>query len=220
MTGRISVTHEECAESFIVEKYILCELSAVERDDFEEHYFDCPECAEAVRRLSQLRAGTQAIMCGRVEEASSRWQQLQSWWSRRQPLGVQPALAGALAALCLTAVVGYQNLELRNQLRPQSVQSVFLAPATRGELPLVRSQATGPFVLLEADLPTASGKLTWSVRSGDGKVALDGAGPAPEPGLSFKVLLPADKLQAGEYALTVRSDSGNEWLFRFRNAMQ
>ena len=76
--------------------------------------------------------------------------------------------------------------------------------------------AAGPFVLLEADLPGASGELTWTVRGSDGGSAATGSAAAPEAGLLLKILLPRTCLPAGESTLTVRSDAGTEWVFRFR----
>src|SRR4051812_38772594 len=124
MTGRVSVTHEEWVESFTAEKYILNELTTAQRDKFEEHYFDCPECAESVRLLSQLKTGAQLALsiqtaAVEVEKTRSSWTpEWLNWWIRPQP-----ALVGALAAFCLAGVIGYQNVQLKNQLRPQMVQS-------------------------------------------------------------------------------------------------
>lgn len=81
---------------------------------------------------------------------------------------------------------------------------------------MVQPRPAGPVFLLEADLPGAVGNLAWSVRSSDGRTTFDGVGPSPEPGHSFKVLVLAARLEAGEYTFTVRSNAGNEWLFRFR----
>ena len=37
--------HHEALRGEAVEKYLLDELAPQERDEFEEHFFDCPECA-------------------------------------------------------------------------------------------------------------------------------------------------------------------------------
>lgn len=217
MTGRAFVTHQECIDSLTAERYVLGELSSVERDRFEEHYFECPECAEAIRCLSQLRDGARAEPSSEVESselwesAGSRLRRLWSGWLRPQM-----AAAGALALALFTVITGYQNVQLRNQLRPQSVQSILLRPETRGEMVYVRSQPAGRFLMLEADLPGASGNLAWSLRTGDGRTVMEGVGPVPEPGLSFKLLVPAAQLHTGDYTLLVRSDAGKEWIFRFQ----
>jgi hypothetical protein len=41
--------HEDAIQLHAAERYVTHRLSAAERDAFEEHFFDCPECAEEVR---------------------------------------------------------------------------------------------------------------------------------------------------------------------------
>ena len=51
--------HNEAQQSQAVERYILNEMSADERDGFEEHYFDCRVCGEDVA------AGVKLLATGR-----------------------------------------------------------------------------------------------------------------------------------------------------------
>ncbi|MGA2134298.1 MAG: zf-HC2 domain-containing protein [Bryobacteraceae bacterium] len=41
--------HEEAIQSQAAERYVAHKLPPTERDAFEAHFFDCPECAEEVR---------------------------------------------------------------------------------------------------------------------------------------------------------------------------
>ena len=41
--------HAEAMQSSSAERYVLGELNAAEADSFEEHFFDCRECADEVR---------------------------------------------------------------------------------------------------------------------------------------------------------------------------
>lgn len=214
MKWRRTVKHEVCGEAMLAEAYILCELSEIDRDRFEEHYFECSECADAVRNLAQLRQGIRSGLCTSSEAATTptrSWLMLMRQWFQG------PQTAVSVAALAVAAITGYQNLQLRNQLAPQVLPSVVLQPATRGEMPQVPA-GKGQFVLLEVDLPGASGNVAWSVEEPGGKVIMQGTGLAPEPGLSFKVLVPGTSLSAAQYILSVRSATGKEWLFRFRTA--
>ena len=81
------MTHQDCIESLTAEGYILGELSAVERDHFEEHYFECPECAEAVRRLLQLRDGARTRNRSSEVESSGLWESAGSRIGRLWSLG-------------------------------------------------------------------------------------------------------------------------------------
>ena len=59
--------HAEARDKNATDRYLLGELNAAEADAFEEHYFDCPECAE------ELRSGMQFMEGGRklVHEATA-----------------------------------------------------------------------------------------------------------------------------------------------------
>ena len=43
------MTHTEALGTFAPERYALGEMTEDERERFEEHYFGCPMCADAVR---------------------------------------------------------------------------------------------------------------------------------------------------------------------------
>jgi len=45
---RQPMAHEEAEKTHAVESYLLNELTEEERSRFEEHYFECNECADAV----------------------------------------------------------------------------------------------------------------------------------------------------------------------------
>jgi hypothetical protein len=49
--------HHEATKSMTAERYTLGELSPEERDAFEEHFFDCTECADEVRDAAKFAAG-------------------------------------------------------------------------------------------------------------------------------------------------------------------
>ena len=41
--------HHEAVRSRAAERYVARELPPAERDAFEQHFFDCPECAQEVQ---------------------------------------------------------------------------------------------------------------------------------------------------------------------------
>ncbi|MGH9560390.1 MAG: anti-sigma factor family protein, partial [Terracidiphilus sp.] len=43
--GAKTMNHTEAVEQMTVEQYLLGELDGSAREDFEEHLFNCPECA-------------------------------------------------------------------------------------------------------------------------------------------------------------------------------
>ena len=44
--------HKQAVELQLAVKYVLGELSPVQRDEYEEHYFDCAECAVDIKALA------------------------------------------------------------------------------------------------------------------------------------------------------------------------
>jgi anti-sigma factor RsiW len=100
--------HAEAARKFAAEQYLLDELSGAEREEFEEHFFYCPECAAAVEAGSTLMANARQVLAEpgtfarpTAAERKSRWLVWSGW--RLVP-------AAALAGWALAAVLGYQAL--------------------------------------------------------------------------------------------------------------
>jgi anti-sigma factor RsiW len=200
------MNHNQAVDQMVAEKYLLDELSPEARDAFEEHFFDCPQCA------LDLRAGAVFVRAAKTEltaiEASapamekaaeavappnaagakpknSLWSTLLSWTSR-------PAFAApAFAALLLVLV--YQNAVTFPALRSAANQPrlVPVAPvrgATRGASHIVLSADRRYGVALPVDLPSASdvapgiapaASYAFDLRDPQGKLAWSGSIPAP-----------------------------------------
>src|SRR4026208_2033408 len=54
--------HDTAATSYTIERYMLGERSERDRDQFEEHFFDCAECAGHVRSFSQFAANARLVL--------------------------------------------------------------------------------------------------------------------------------------------------------------
>ncbi len=54
--------HNEALRLHAVEKYALGELPASLRNEFEEHYFECEECAEDVRAAAEFVDNVRAVL--------------------------------------------------------------------------------------------------------------------------------------------------------------
>jgi hypothetical protein len=212
------VEHDQAEANMTAEKYVLGELRDDEREAFEEHFFSCPECARDMRVLSCLADGARLLpnMPPPAEPSKSRLFNWLSGW-RMPSLGFGLAYAGVL--LAVTGLAVYE-IESRQKLYPQAVLSVVLPPETRGEPLLIPVSRIGQFLLVEADLPGASGTLQWDLRQANSNTILvHDTAAAPPPGASFKVLLPAALLDPSEYSLSVHAASAppeQAWLFRFR----
>ena len=54
--------HAEASRSGAAERYVLGEMLAAEAEAFEEHFFDCSECAEEVRTGAAFLEGGRALV--------------------------------------------------------------------------------------------------------------------------------------------------------------
>jgi len=197
------------------ERYVLGELQAEERENFEEHYFTCPDCARDVEELDMICRGTRAIGNSLPEKAPSWMDRLALWWARPQ-IGA----AAACAMLALVTVASYQSLQLQkagtSSEGGEALTSVVLRPETRGEAAVVSLR--GRRVLVEVDLPGAQGELQWTLSSSSGDApVLTGQAAAPPPGDNLKLLLPARELERnGEFILEFAGQAtGQTYRFRF-----
>src|SRR5689334_1851726 len=105
-----AMTHAEATKTFASERYLLGEMSAQERDAFEDHFFSCTECAEDVRSGANMRDGVKAGLLPRGA-AESRSPGRMGW---RIPVLMPWAMAATLAG-----IVAYQSLWQMPELRRQ-----------------------------------------------------------------------------------------------------
>lgn len=222
--------HNQAVADMAAEKYVLGELGNGEREQFEEHYFSCPDCAQDVRDLASLAEGTRVLL--HTQPLNSQPMNSQSTMEPAQPRAsrwpdawrlpwLQPGgLAWAGALLLVAMFAGYQTLQVWKLSRAQTLTSFLLLPDARGEATSIPVVRIGQFFLLEADLPGGSGNLQWDLRRTDSnRVMFNDEAEAPVEGASFKVLVPSSVLAPAEYTLTVRQAATpvkKTWLFRFR----
>jgi hypothetical protein len=214
--------HSEAVNAMMAERYLLDELSPDERDAFEEHFFDCTECAVDVRAGAAFVQEAKAQLPGLTLEAAPRAQAAKSpvkdsdsWLDRLRRLFSSPLLAGPVFA-ALIAVVGYQNLVTVPGLRTAATEPRLLTPvalhgATRGE-PVTIDADRNADVDLMVDVPVRPeitsyslaltdprGKLAWTRNvSGDAVVA---------QGDTLSLAIPGFGLQSGTYSLRISGTS-------------
>ena len=124
------MTHQQALDGRASERYLLDEMTEIERFDFEAHYFDCLDCAEDVRLGDRIRQ--EVVRAGapmRVSEPGVPAKVLTSarWW--RRPMIVAPWAVAATLAM----VTSYQSFvtlpPLREAVSPQPLETVMLRGA-------------------------------------------------------------------------------------------
>ncbi len=199
--------HTAVVRDKTTERYLLNELDPNVREQFEEHYFDCPVCAQDVSAGSLFVEHSKILLAENAKPVA-----VPTTPDRVTPRGgwlfwLRPAFAAAAFALLL-AVLGYQNFvtypKLQAELKqPQVLPSVSVnvgtygagdttIPEGNGLLLFVRIPPDSAFVRYTAELSNPAGKS-------EGAFTL-----IPAPGQDqWSVTVPAVHRQAGTYTLAV-----------------
>jgi len=104
--------HQEFVKNYTVELYLLDELTQEERAQFEEHYFECEPCAEAVEAGQAFVSGIRPVKEHRV---------INRFWLP----------TSAVAATLLSIVIGQQYV-IANSKGPQPNTVILARKIERG----------------------------------------------------------------------------------------
>lgn len=167
--------HADVVRLKATERYLLNELDPDQVDQFEEHLFDCQECALDVRAAAMFVEQSKGILAETTNAVPLRVMApvRKPWLAWLRPAFAVPAMA------VLLAVIGYQNLVVYPGMKqgvPYLFPSASINVATRsGATPVVRAKNNEAFVLLInlptenrfssyiADLYDPAGHIKWSV---------------------------------------------------------
>lgn len=208
--------HNEAIKEMAAERYLLNELTPELRDAFEEHAFDCPECA------LDLRAGSAFINIAKGElpelvaasPASSRPEPIRpvekriDWQAWLRPAFAIPAFAALLL------VVSYQNLATIPSLRraasePSVLPSAALHAGTRGSTHTQVEADRRHGAVVSIELPQDSGYVSYAFELYDpqGKrlwtrsITISQAGSTGDGIVSL--VIPGEGLVQGAYTLAI-----------------
>jgi hypothetical protein len=205
------MTHEDAVRSRAAERYLLSELASEERAQFEEHFFDCPECAEDVRVGEIFASNARAVFS---EKAGS-----QATFRPANPLGLRglpgwlrPALGFSFAMVVVLAVMNWVLLSRLSRLEaPQAYPAFFLQGTVRGDDQILSVPNSVRFVGISLDVPPGRRfpqyRCVLIDASGVRKLSVDLPAPA-DPRSALSVLLPTSGLVAGRYTLLLGGVDG------------
>jgi len=209
--------HSEVVQGKLAERYVLGELSPEAREQFEEHCFECLECASDLKVLSEFVAASRAVL---QEEAAAKNKSRErssdrprgAFWLR--PAFTVPAMA-ALAAVVIFQAVGPN---LKTAPRNRSVAQVYDASyriqgATRGDNAARVAVVPNENFALDFDFtpnrecPRYKGSLIDST----GIVVLTFEIPAGETNKELHLVVPGGLVRPGAYQLVfVGQNSAND----------
>ena len=219
------MTHEQALSTFASERYLLDEMTEPERSTFEEHYFDCTDCADDVRAGGLMRDGARAGLLGEVVAKGHVHDMTESAaWRRKAAVSRRWYQSSAIpwaAAAALAVVAGYEALVPGRSLNlvpgrslgsPVALAPITLRPASRGAEPRISIARDSAAITLAIDVnSTVSGAdLPFTIMSA-GKVVASGRVQSPQPGVPLLLLVPSSEISApGRYMLAI---ADNEYPF-------
>jgi hypothetical protein len=205
--------HSEALQLMATEKYLLDEFPREMREQFEEHFFTCPECAIDLRMAAAFIEHSKKAL---VTPAAIR--PLPAAQPRRDRAAwLRPAFAIPLFAVLL-AVIGYQAFVVHPAMsntiadlkKPQILASAYLSSGVaRGSgAPVVTAQAGQPFVLF-VDLPSDRHFTSYTAEmlnpTGSKVWSLNIPAAAVESAKdSLPIQVTPSGEESGQYALVVR----------------
>ena len=209
--------HDDAIRSHAAERYVAGELAPPECDAFEEHFFDCRECAEEVRWEQIFAANARAVAREQavLPPPSGFPEKWRAWFS------VRPALALSVAAnavLLLGLVYVSTTGSRRFDTQPRMLLGYFApAPARAQEqaqpLPAGASSFVAHFPAPDQPYPSYS----YQFLNAAGNPESSGSVAAPtvrQPELFLEV--PVRQLPAGVHTLVIRDNTGNQVLAQFQ----
>jgi hypothetical protein len=204
--------HQQATQAMAVEKYLLQELEPELRDQFEEHFFDCQECAtdlgataafmEAAKREFRLNPIPKPAVApnGKLGLALLR------------PVIAWSALAASLLVIAYQNVLVYPHLtsEIAELKAPEILPSLSLVNANSrgGSAPEVTVGAGRPFLLL-LDIPTQDrfSSYTCLLYSPSGSLSWRGDVSPQLAKDTVSIRVPSAGRPPGEYTLAVQGNT-------------
>jgi hypothetical protein len=198
-----TMSHEQATSIQAAERYALGKLGPEEREAFESHYFDCPDCFEQVRLEMHFRRHAKEVLGPEAEHE-------RSWLSRMLADMRRPApVFASFLVLCFAGMGAYQRNEITRLKVPRIQPSPFtvvgsskggpnraLQVKRKSPLPLkIEFNRAPEFTSYQAKVVAASEKFKFSL-------AVPVVPSDPEDKDSVTVLIPeADSLEAGSYSM-------------------
>jgi anti-sigma factor RsiW len=202
--------HATAAQQHMTERYLLNELDPRARDEFEEHYFDCAQCASDVNAASLFIENSKVVWNHEADAAANEVAKFVPPTPKPNWLGwLRPAFAAPALALLLS-VVGYDYLvvypQMARALKPHVAQSAMVNIGTyndsgpditigSGEGFVVNARITpqNGYSNYVAELYNPANKLEWSLTI-----------PASASQAQWPIVIPGADRKPGTYILRVK----------------
>jgi hypothetical protein len=215
--------HVQAIQLKAAERYVLGELPSDLREQYEDHFFSCVECAEELSLVaafvenSRTTMGSEPVMPPvRLPVADAQRSVSTGWWGAL----LRPSFAvSAFAALLL--LVAYQTFLVIPRLKGTATQSVgalataapqalasfsLLAADSRGGEPLTVTVAPRQLFSLYFDIPPGGNYSSYicEILSSAGVVEYSLNISSEQAKNAVQLLIPSSSLGAGKHVVVVR----------------
>jgi len=207
--------HNEALQRQAAVKYVLGELSPVQREEYEEHYFDCAECAVDIKALATFADTTREVL--RQEKQSPFAKDLapaRGWLRWLQPIVAVPAFAALLL------IIAYQNTVTIPQVREEATSgaaqmfvsslSPKMAVVRGGEDILkyaIHVNASLPLKFDFTPTPVANAYVC-QLQDESGRSVLRMRVPGSFTNKELNLVIPPNGVKPGKYTLVFTADPG------------
>jgi hypothetical protein len=203
--------HATVIREKITEKYLLSELQPTVRDEFEEHFFDCPDCARDIRAASEFVEQSKVVLEEKVAWVPKPAPASQGWRAWFRPMLVVPVLA------MLLAVIAYQRFVSLPQLteavnKPQILPAATVNLLTYGSNAAPLAARAGEGFLLNVIIPPDHRFTSYQVDLYNPAGTLESSVPVPASASNedtWPIRFPGANRQSGTYRLKVHGTNTN-----------
>jgi Putative zinc-finger len=198
------MTHQHAVDTLAAERYLLDEMSDIERHDFEAHFFGCEECAGIMRLGHQLRTDAKALFPSPIRAREENRRVAPAWWQQPWRTAV-PWAAAAMLAIALVVQLRTPPPSTSDELAT-TYEPVSLRPVSRGAVTVVPAPAAGEraALALEVNIGAPGDPIAYTLTRDNGNSVLSGRATVPAPGVPLVLLVPGGQLTAGSsYVLTL-----------------
>ena len=206
--------HQQAKEMHAAEKYVLGELAEELREQFEEHYSDCPECALDVQTTMEFVAASKQIFSEELQPHGVKTEigrKRSKWAGWLKPLIAVPALA------VLVVMLGYEARQIRKSHQEAEMRDLSLVASADfglrggdregGETVTVRVREGEAYGIHFDFLPSHTfASYIGEIEDAAGHVAMKLRIPGERVNKEVKFVVPPGRLAPGNYALVIYGD--------------
>jgi hypothetical protein len=206
--------HNHITQHLTVERYLLDELTPEVRDEFEEHFFDCQECATDLRATAAfMDAAKREFEIHPVPKPRGE-NRGKSFFASAWPSAlVWTALAASLLLIAYQNMIVFPHFrtEIAELKAPEILPAISLVGGNSrgGQIPVGTVGNTRPF-LLQLDIPTQDrfSSYTCLLYSPSGSLAWRAEISAQSARDTVSIRVPSADRPPGEYTVAVQGNIG------------